>query len=140
MQNRGILSVPNALIADFFTLLSRYHFSIDEGSVNVQIVGLNPELLGLVFENLLAKLSSEQDEAALAKSLQSDIEDFEKSQKSEKNPKNSQRKATGSYYTPREIVSFMVRESLFAYLCRATKIHADKLRELILDENSNGIL
>ncbi len=136
VQNRGILCVPNALVAGFFELLNKYHFSIDEGSVNVQIVGLNPELLGLVFENLLAKLSSEQDEAALAKSLQSDIADFEKSQKSEKNPKNSQRKATGSYYTPREIVSFMVRESLFAYLCRATKIHAQKLREFIFSDEA----
>ncbi len=50
---------------------------------------LDPELLGQVFENLLASYNPETGETA--------------------------RKATGSYYTPREIVDYMVYESLGAF-------------------------
>ena len=124
------LSVPNACIKDFFELLKSYHFSIDEGSVNVQIVGLNPELLGLVFENLLAQLSSNEDEQNLTKSLESDIQSI---------GKTSQRKATGSYYTPREIVSYMVRQSLFAYLKNSTKIHEKTLNDLCFSQDAPSL-
>ena len=53
-------------------------------------VALDPELLGRVFENLLASYNPET--------------------------KTTARKQTGSFYTPREIVNYMVDESLKAYL------------------------
>jgi len=53
-------------------------------------IALDPELLGRVFENLLASYNPETQTTA--------------------------RKQTGSFYTPREIVNYMVDESLKAYL------------------------
>jgi len=69
--------------------LSSYNFTIDENNTDDQEVALDPELLGRVFENLLASFNPETSTTA--------------------------RKATGSYYTPREIVDYMVTESLKEY-------------------------
>jgi adenine-specific DNA-methyltransferase len=70
--------------------LSRYKFTIEENTPFDQEVALDPELCGKVFENLLAAYNPETGTTA--------------------------RKATGSFYTPREIVDYMVDESLVAYL------------------------
>jgi type I restriction-modification system DNA methylase subunit len=62
-------------------LLRRYNFTIDESTPDDVNVALDPELLGMIFEELV-----------------------------------NDRHETGSYYTPRPIVSFMCRESLKGYL------------------------
>lgn len=67
----------------------RFNFTIDENTPDDQDVALDPELLGQVFENLLARINPETSVAA--------------------------RNETGSFYTPREIVDFMVDESLLAF-------------------------
>ena len=79
--------MPNEVFETLFEILKIYHFTIDEQSPSDQEVGLDPELLGQIFENLLAEFNTETKESA--------------------------RKATGSYYTPREIVRYVVRQSLF---------------------------
>jgi len=71
-------------------ILKSYQFTIEENTPLEQEVSLDPELLGKVFENLLASHNPETNKTA--------------------------RKSTGSYYTPREIVQYMVDESLVAYL------------------------
>ena len=73
-------------------ILKRYSFTIEENTPLDQEVSLDPELLGKVFENLLAAFNPET--------------------------KQSARKQTGSFYTPREIVQYMVDESLVAHLKR----------------------
>jgi adenine-specific DNA-methyltransferase len=70
--------------------LDRYKFTIAESTPIEEEVALDPELLGKVFENLLASYNPETGATA--------------------------RKQTGSFYTPREIVNYMVDESLIAYL------------------------
>jgi hypothetical protein len=70
-------------------ILKSYNFTTDEATPIDQEIALDPELLGKVFENLLASYNPETATTA--------------------------RKATGSYYTPREIVDYMVDESLKAY-------------------------
>jgi len=70
-------------------LLSSYNFTIDENEPDDAEVALDPELLGIVFENLLASYNPETATTA--------------------------RKATGSYYTPRKIVDYMVTQSLIQY-------------------------
>lgn len=62
-------------------------------------VALDPELLGKVFENLLGAFNPETKEAA--------------------------RKMTGSFYTPREIVDYMVEQSLRAHLRAKVPAAAD---------------
>lgn len=74
-------------------ILSSYKFTIAENTPLEEEVALDPELLGKVFENLLASYNPETQTTA--------------------------RKQTGSFYTPREIVDYMVNESLIAYLERS---------------------
>ena len=71
-------------------ILSSYKFTVAENTPIEEEVALDPELLGKVFENLLASYNPETQTTA--------------------------RKQTGSFYTPREIVNYMVDESLKAYL------------------------
>ena len=86
--------VPNNLFFEpekgLISILNRYNFTIEENSPEEQQVALDPELLGKVFENLLGAYNPETKETA--------------------------RNQSGSFYTPREIVNYMVDESLIAYL------------------------
>ena len=93
----GILSIPNGLFFDednqnpgLITLFNRYKFTVEENTPAEQEVALDPELLGKVFENLLAANIPETSETV--------------------------RKQTGSYYTPRPVVDYMVNEALVAVL------------------------
>ncbi len=80
-------------------ILSSYKFTITENTPIEEEVALDPELLGKVFENLLAAYNPETKVTA--------------------------RKQTGSYYTPREIVNYMTDELLIAYLKNALIVHAE---------------
>jgi len=71
-------------------ILKAYKFTVTENTPIEEDIALDPELLGRVFENLLASYNPET--------------------------KTTARKQTGSFYTPREIVNYMVDESLKAYL------------------------
>lgn len=104
--------VPNALFFDpkdgLIPLLRQYNFTIEENSPGDEEVALDPELLGKVFENLLGTYNPETEVAA--------------------------RKATGSFYTPREIVTYMVDESLMAHLKgKCGDEHEDDIRKLFAD-------
>lgn len=80
-------------VRSLIDILSRYKFTIEENTPVEEEVALDPELLGKVFENLLASYNEETETTA--------------------------RKLTGSFYTPREIVNYMVDESLITYLCNS---------------------
>ncbi len=103
------------LVRGLIEILSSYNFTIDENTPVDQEIALDPELLGKVFENLLASYNPETATTA--------------------------RKATGSYYTPREIVDYMVRESLVEYLknrIETLKDREEEIRELLsYSENPN---
>jgi hypothetical protein len=77
-------------VKGLFNILSAYKFTVAENTPVEEEIALDPELLGRVFENLLASYNPETQTTA--------------------------RKQTGSFYTPREIVNYMVDESLKAYL------------------------
>ena len=99
-RNRAV--VPNNLFFEpekgLISILSRYNFTIEENSPEEQQVALDPELLGKVFENLLGAYNPETKETA--------------------------RNQSGSFYTPREVVNYMVDESLIAYLGDAPLIRS----------------
>ena len=88
------LSIPNLLFfhtqQGLIPLLEHYKFTVEENTPIEQEVALDPELLGRVFENLLAAYNPETGATV--------------------------RKQTGSYYTPRAIVDYMVEEALVATL------------------------
>ncbi len=77
-------------VRGLINILDRYKFTIAENTPIEEEVALDPELLGKVFENLLAAYNPETGASA--------------------------RKQSGSFYTPREIVNYMTDESLIAYL------------------------
>ena len=86
-------SIPNRLFFGangLITLFENYKFTVEENTPIEQEVALDPELLGKVFENLLAAYNPETRETA--------------------------RKQTGSYYTPSTVVDYMVAETLVALL------------------------
>jgi hypothetical protein len=82
-----------------FDILTRFKFTVAENTPLEEEIALDPELLGKVFENLLASYNPET--------------------------KTTARKQTGSFYTPREIVNYMVDESLIEYLKQNTAIKTD---------------
>ena len=93
-----LLSIPNRLFFGpdgLVDLFERYKFTVEENTPAEQEVALDPELLGKVFENLLAAYNPET--------------------------KDSARKQTGSYYTPRAVVDYMVDEALVASLMQQTQ-------------------
>jgi adenine-specific DNA-methyltransferase len=91
----------NVDVKGIIEILNSYNFTVEENTPLEIQVALDPELLGKVFENLLASYNPET--------------------------KTTARKQTGSFYTPREIVNYMVDESLIAYL----------KQKLIPENNSN---
>ncbi len=105
-QKRAFL--PNCIFFDekqgIIPLLERYNFTIEENSTDDIEVALDPELLGKVFENLLGAYNPETKETA--------------------------RKQSGSFYTPREIVDYMVNESILQYL----KKECPKIEETVLQQ------
>lgn len=94
-------------VRGLITILESYNFTVEENTPLDEEVALDPELLGNAFENLLASYNPETATTA--------------------------RKSTGSFYTPREIVDYMVTESLiehFSVLLGDDDGHRDKLRSL----------
>ena len=72
---------PESLFKQLFDFLDSYNFTIDENDSEDAEVGIDPEMLGRIFENLL-----------------------------------EDNKDKGAFYTPKEIVDYMCRESIIAYL------------------------
>ena len=75
------IQFPSELFQSLFNFLSQYNFTIDENDPDDAQVGVDPEMLGRIFENLL-----------------------------------EDNKDKGAFYTPKEIVRYMCRQSLIAYL------------------------
>lgn len=82
-------------------ILNSYKFTVTENTPIEEEIALDPELLGKVFENLLAAYNPETQTTA--------------------------RKKTGSFYTPREVVDYMVDESLVTYF--KSKVASDQASE-----------
>jgi len=91
------------------SLLESYKFTVAENTPIEEEIALDPELLGKVFENLLASYNPETQTTA--------------------------RKQTGSFYTPREIVDYMVDESLLEYIKQNVNTDSElfepRLRKLV---------
>ena len=87
---------PKDYFARLFKFFSEYNFTVDENDPDDAEVGVDPEMLGKIFENLL-----------------------------------EDNKDKGAFYTPKEIVRYMCRESLIAYLLEKTGIDETVIREFV---------
>ncbi len=95
------IRIDNKWFFDFFgETLEKYNFTVDENSSSSAEIAIDPEMLGRIFENLLAEQNPDTGESA--------------------------RKATGSFYTPREIVDYMVEQSIAEYLKTSLGIGTDE--------------
>lgn len=101
----GVVDVPDSWLREFTELLDTYNFTVDENTSFDADLSVDPEMLGRIFENLLAEINPETGESA--------------------------RKSTGSFYTPREIVEYMVDRSLVCFLRNKTGISTEKLEALV---------
>lgn len=101
----GAVTIPNEWFIKFYNTLGQYNFTVDENTAYDIELSIDPEMLGRIFENLLAEINPETGENA--------------------------KKSTGSFYTPRDIVDFMVDSSLCEYLKTKTGIDGMKLNALI---------
>jgi len=90
-------------LLDFF---ASYNFTIDENDPDDAEVGVDPEMLGRIFENLL-----------------------------------EDNKDKGAFYTPKEIVTYMCRESLIAYLQTDIEDEATKeaIRQFVTAHDINAL-
>ncbi|MFM2169149.1 MAG: hypothetical protein RIS79_3520, partial [Verrucomicrobiota bacterium] len=114
-SDEGVFSVPNELFyaeeiavqrgagarnrvvtKGLNRIFAQYKFTIEENTSLEEEVALDPELLGMVFENLLAEIDPNDDGSA-----------------------DSARKESGSYYTPRRIIDYMVNDALLIHLRNA---------------------
>lgn len=75
------IKLPASLFENLFNFLASYNFTVDENDPDDAEIGIDPEMLGKIFESLL-----------------------------------EDNKAKGVFYTPKEIVHYMCKESLIAYL------------------------
>ena len=103
--------VPNVLffhpIKGIISIFNKCVFTIEENTPQDVQVALDPELLGKVFENLLGAYNPETKETA--------------------------RNESGSFYTPREIVQYMVNESLVAHLKQTVGVELEPQYRQLLD-------
>lgn len=86
--------LPAKYMQSMLEFFASYNFTIDENDPDDAEVGVDPEMLGRIFENLL-----------------------------------EDNKDKGAFYTPKEIVTYMCRESLIAYL--QTDIEDEATKEAI---------
>jgi adenine-specific DNA-methyltransferase len=111
------VQIPNEWFEGVFKTLNTYNFTIDENIEMDVDLSIDPEMLGRVFENLLAEIDPETGESA--------------------------RRTTGSFYTPRKIVSHMTDLSLKTFLRAKTGVAEVKLDALIsvdtLDDIQNPL-
>lgn len=84
------IDFPPDWFVSLYEHFEQFNFTTDESTPEYEQVAIDPEMLGRVFENLLASQLDETGKEA--------------------------RKASGSFYTPREIVAYMCKESLREYL------------------------
>ena len=101
----GLVTIPNDWFKQFYEVLNQYNFTVDENTSYDIELSIDPEMLGRIFENLLAEINPETGENA--------------------------KKSTGSFYTPRDIVDYMVDTSLCEYLKKESGIDQLRLKALI---------
>ena len=97
------IDFPYSYFKDLMEFFSMYNFTIDENDPDDSEVGIDPEMLGHIFENLL-----------------------------------EDNKDRGAFYTPKEIVQYMCRQSIIQYLKthEPDEQYIEPIEELI----NNGII
>lgn len=97
---------PKGFFKTLYEHFDSFNFTTDESTPEYEQIAIDPEMLGRIFESFLATLTTETGAQA--------------------------KKANGAFYTPREIVSYMSRESLRQYLY--TNLDAGTILKTSIDD------
>ena len=108
-DDEKVKTIDSEIIKELFEFFSLYNFTVDESAPFDIEISIEPEMLGRIFENLLAEINPSTSESA--------------------------RKETGSFYTPREIVDYMVCESIKLYLKKKVEIDDKKIENIFSIED-----
>ncbi len=102
---------PNEFFTRVYLHFENFNFTTDESTPDYEQVAIDPEMLGRVFESLLASQIESTGEQA--------------------------RKAKGAFYTPREVVAYMCKEAVRNYLHTAEDPHPKFVSsvDLLLDKS-----
>lgn len=112
-QEKTRKKYSNRTIYGLVDILKKYHFTVEENTPLDQDVSLDPELLGSVFENLLASYNPETNHMA--------------------------RNDTGSFYTPKGVVDYMTHSALLEALApRLPQIRREDLSQ-VLDQETDSL-
>lgn len=84
------IDFPEKYFAELLEFFEQYNFTIDENSPDDHEVGIDPEMLGHIFENLL-----------------------------------EENREKGAFYTPKEVVQYMCKESIVQYLSNSFDAKTD---------------
>ena len=84
------IDYPEKYFVDLLEFFEQYNFTIDENSPDDHEVGIDPEMLGHIFENLL-----------------------------------EENREKGAFYTPKEVVQYMCKESIVQYLSNSFDAKTD---------------
>ena len=100
------VTFPAFYFSRLYSHFGQFNFTTDESTPEFEQVAIDPEMLGRVFESLLASQIESTGEQG--------------------------RKAKGAYYTPRAVVAYMVKETLRQYLL--AKLGADGRSEIVVSK------
>ena len=100
-DDEAVKTIDDDIIKGLFEFFDMYNFTVDESAPFDVEISIDPEMLGRIFENLLAKINPETEKSAKDES--------------------------GSFYTPREIVDYMVIEAIKLYLYKKLPDMKDKI-------------
>lgn len=107
-------------------IFDTYNFTVDEDDLYDKEVAVDPEMLGKIFEKMISISSENIDDI---------LEEYNKNESSWKKKKleidNVLNKKLGAFYTPREIVHYMTKESLIAYLVNNLKWKKEENEEKV---------
>ena len=117
-KHRDLLCIPNRLFFGkhgLIDIFNGYKFTVEENTPIEQEVALDPELLGKVFEELLAEYNLETGDP------DQEVTESDATSLETVTSQPTHRKQTGSYYTPRAVVDYMVDEALVESLATKTQ-------------------
>ncbi|MEI0509269.1 Eco57I restriction-modification methylase domain-containing protein [Brachyspira intermedia] len=100
-DDEAVKTIDDDIIKGLFEFFDMYNFTVDESAPFDVEISIDPEMLGRIFENLLAEINPETEKSAKDES--------------------------GSFYTPREIVDYMVIEAIKLYLYKKLPDMKDKI-------------
>lgn len=118
---KGISKISNEIFSNnekngILDIFDTYNFTVDEDDLYDKEIAVDPEMLGKIFEKMIS-ISSENIDIIL--------EEYNKNESLWKKKKieidNLLNKKLGAFYTPREIVHYMTKESLISYLVNNLK-------------------